>query len=112
MNDQTNNSNKPEGGARSAQPPTPPANDSSKAQTAAHAPNIQFVGRREQLNKVTGKTELVPAIASRSINDGETIIKLPSDEKQKEGFYSKHAARLFALYPDDYKKPVAKGEKQ
>lgn len=80
--------------------------------TSAPANNIQFVGKRERLNKKTGKPEKVPATASTQISDGETIIKLPSDKQQKEGFYSKHAARLFALYPDDYKKPVAKGGKQ
>lgn len=93
--------------------PIPSKKDSEKKPaTVTAAPNIQFVGRREQLNKKTGKTEMVPATAPRRINDGETSIKLPPDEEQKEGFYSKHAPRLFALHPDDYKKPVAKGEKQ
>jgi len=110
MND---NTDKPSGG-EAGKPPVPPSAGSAKTQQPApvREPNIQFVGRREQMNKVTGKTELVPAEASRKISDGETIIKLPPDEEQKAGFYSKHAARLFALYPDDYKKPVAKGEKQ
>ncbi len=86
--------------AQKTNAPTPPQ----------HANNVIFVGKREVVNKETGKLEKVSAEeAPRKINDGDTAIKLPESDEQKKGFYTKHANVLVSLFPEDYKLVVPKG---
>lgn len=86
----------------------------SKAETAAEAPaaDIVFVGKRRRLNKETGKYKLFPREAPPFIQDGADKIKLPEPEAQKDGFYHEDAARIIALFPDDYKIFKPKGDSQ
>ncbi len=79
--------------------------------TEAPANNIQWVGKREKLNKETGKRELVPVNAPPFINDSETRIKLPAPEVQAKGFFHEDADVIIALFPNDFKKPTDKSGK-
>jgi hypothetical protein len=72
------------------------------------APNVQYVRRRRQLNKETGKMKVTP-VAAEDVptfrKDGEMEFKLPSGEEQLKGFYHPEAARLMRAWPKDFKRP-------
>lgn len=81
----------------------------AKTQNAKPENNIQFVGKSKRWNPETGKQELAPREAPRHIIDGMDKIKLPEAAEQAKGFYHEDAARIMALFPNDYKKPQKKG---
>lgn len=72
--------------------------------------NIIFVGKREKLNKETGKFEPVARQAPQYIVDGAEKMNLPPPEEQAKGFYLEPdlAERVKSLFPDDYKTPAKK----
>jgi hypothetical protein len=71
--------------------------------------NVIFVGKRQKLNKESGKYETVAREAPAYITDGGKKIVLPESDAQRKGFYSDEAARLVELFPSDYKFLKAKG---
>lgn len=83
------------------------------AKKAAEVPNIQYVGKKLVLNKVTGKEtlELRPAEEiAQWYRDGNETFKLPSGEEQLKGFYHKDADQLIRAFSKDFKRPVKKGK--
>lgn len=74
-------------------------------------PNIQYVGKRQKLDKEKLKMTHAAKQVPEFIMDGKTKIKLP--EGIEHGIYlpEETAARLFALRPDDFKTPVVKAQK-
>lgn len=73
--------------------------------------NIQYVGRRQKLNKKKGKIETVAKEAPAFIIDGPDKIKLPKGIEKGVYLKPELADRLFALRPSDFKKPVLKNGK-
>lgn len=83
-----------------------------KEETESNLPNIQFVGKRQKLNKLKGKIELVAKEVPAFVTDaGENIILPKGIEK---GIYlaPETAQRLFALRPRDFKVPVTKSRRK
>src|SRR6185369_4025319 len=74
-------------------------------------PVIQFVGKREQLNKETGKAETVYREAPTRRRNGSRVIDLLSSTEQRKGFTHPDAEFLLTVYSRDYKLKVKKGEK-
>lgn len=83
-----------------------------KAVDAVQTLVIQFVGKRRELDKRTGKQKLVIREAPTQLINGQRIFDLPSDEIQKKGFSHPDAERLLQLYPKDFKVKNPKGKKQ
>lgn len=75
------------------------------------SPNIQYVGKREKLNKDTGKFETVAKEVPGFIVDGKTKINLPDGIEKGVYLEPEIVAQLLALRPADFKIPVAKDGK-
>ena len=72
---------------------------------------IQFVGRRREIDKRTGKEKLIVREAPTKRVNGQRVFDLPSDEDQKKGFSHPDAELLLRLYPKDFKIKSPKGKK-
>lgn len=72
---------------------------------------IQFVGKRREIDKRTGKEKLVLREAPERRVNGQKVFDLPPDAEQKKGFTHPDAERLVQLYPNDFKKKLSKGRK-
>jgi hypothetical protein len=87
----------------------------SKGDPQAPAPNLKFIGKDEELDKLDAKgvAHVLEAEPLTKINDGENVITLPSVEEQRTGspFYHPDAATIARLYPGLYKVSVEKGGK-
>lgn len=71
---------------------------------------IQFVGRRREVDKKSGKEKLVLREAPTVRVNGNKTFNLPSDTEQKKGFAHPDAALLLKLYKNDFKKKRPKGK--
>jgi hypothetical protein len=85
--------------------------ETKKEKAEKPAANIQYVGKRQKLNKEKNKFVVVAKEAPAFIIDGPDKIKLPKGIEK--GVYVKPeiADRLFTLRPNDFKKPVLKNGK-
>lgn len=73
---------------------------------------IQFVGKRREIDKKTGKEKLVLREAPTVRVNGQKVFELPSDDDQKKGFTHRDAKLLVQLYPKDFKIKSPKGKKK
>jgi hypothetical protein len=80
-----------------------------KEKSEENALNIIYVGKRQKLNKDTGKYETVAKEVPAFIIDGPDKISLPEGIEKGIAVEPDLAARLFALRPDDFKIPTEKG---
>lgn len=71
---------------------------------------IRFVGKKPQLNKETGKVEIVYREAPTKRRNGGRIIELPSSTEQRKGFTHPDAEFLLTAYPSEFKRKKSKGE--
>jgi hypothetical protein len=72
---------------------------------------IQFIGKKEQLNKETGEIETVYREASTARRNGGRLIELPPATEQRKGFTHPDAEFLLTAYPREFKRKKSKGEK-
>jgi len=82
-----------------------------KAAESAETLIIQFVGKRREIDKKTGKEKLVIREAPTRRVNGQSVFDLPADADQKKGFSHPDAELLLAFYPKDFKKKFPKGRK-
>ena len=75
-------------------------------------PNIQFVGKQRKYNPDKDRFEDVPRDAPEFVMDGGEKLELPDGIEKGAYVEPSIAARLFVLYPNDFKTPTIKGDKQ
>jgi hypothetical protein len=81
-----------------------------KEKKAEKPNNVQWVGKRQKLDKETGKYETVPLPAPRVFRQKGMKIDLP--EGIENGAYVEEAETLKAAFPDYFKTPIEKGGKK
>jgi hypothetical protein len=82
---------------------------SSKSTSQDEIPNLQFVGKVEQIDKKTGKPEMVKRPAPKfAILNGKKIMLPDADKGIVLG--DTIAAALMEVFPDAFKTPKTKGE--
>lgn len=82
----------------------------TKANSETEVPNIQYVGRRQKLDKTKLKMVEAAKQAPEFIMDGKTKIKLPRGIEHGVYMPVDVAQRLLALRPKDFKTPVLKSK--
>lgn len=80
-----------------------------KKEKTADAPNIQFVGKRQKLNKQSGKLETIKRAAPQFVIDAGEKIELPADIEKGAYLAPETAARLIELFPNEFKPVAGKG---
>lgn len=84
---------------------------SSKLKVQSSEIVIQFVGKRREIDKKTGREKLVLREAPTVRVNGNKTFNLPPDEEQKKGFTHEEAKLLLKLYRQDFKIKSPKGKK-
>lgn len=79
------------------------------AVAAVRAANIQFVGKMKKVNKTTLKTETLSKEVPAYLVDGVEKITIPKGIETGVYMEPDLAARIIALFPDDFKAVVKKG---
>lgn len=72
---------------------------------SAPEPNLVFVGRREKLNKETGKMEFIEKELPSSFSTPRGLIVLPETTVWGKPFYCEQAEYLKEVFRKDFKAP-------